>query len=653
MAYVAKSIKRVFGDDVDIEIFKYPEDLEEAITSKGLPDVFMFSNYVWNQNLGISFAKKIKNNNPDVLVVAGGPNICKEDYKQYKFLKNNLFIDFYVLGEGEVAAVELLINYTKKGYCIESLKKSMVRQSLCIYNDELLRGDMIDRIGSKKNECVNLRCDEQDYSLCSLDDVGSPYLNGMMDKFFDNKLYPLVETNRGCPFSCTFCQQGEKYYNKVVMRSIGLVSSELEYIAKHMAEYSPGVARIEFADPNFAMFKQDLEITEHLSRLQVKYGWPKVIGCSTGKNKPTQVINAVEKVFPDTLIISNSMQSTNPNTLREVKRSNINLDSYAQVQAEIQSRGLRSMADVILGLPLETKQSHFDAVYSLIDSGVQEFTSYQAMVLKSTELEEDVTSNKFGLVTKIRLLPRAIGKYKIYNSNVYIAETETIVVETSTLSFKDYLESRVLHLITMIYHNSGVFEIVDLILGKNNIQKSVLINSIYKRVKKGDSIILNMIDEFIKETKNELFDSEEECINFYCNEQNLTKVKSAQMGANLLWKYVGVSLFECWEEVVNEIVYSLNTLLKLDGDITNDINKYLLLRVVNVTDDMLQSVKIELKTKFIPEIFEMNNNNCQMKLSDNHFNSIMHYKGIYANNAGGWSLMLAQLRVHSFLRDFQ
>ena len=41
-----------------------------------------------------------------------------------------------------------------------------------------------------------------------LDEIPSPYLNGMMDKFFDGKLTPFLETNRGCPFTCSFCHTG-------------------------------------------------------------------------------------------------------------------------------------------------------------------------------------------------------------------------------------------------------------------------------------------------------------------------------------------------------------------------------------------------------------------------------------------------------------
>ena len=211
-AYVASYLKKVLGDKVEVSIFKYPSDLQESIAKGNHPDIFMFSSYYWNQNLGLAFAEEIKKSNEKTLVVAGGPNISKDRHKQKEFLENNPYIDFYILHEGEIAVAELLCRYIENDYCIDSLKKSAVRQSLSIYEGKLLVGDLIDRIGMKKSKSVNLQSNGPNYSVDTLDEIPSPYTNGMMDKFFDNKLYPLVETNRGCPFFCTFCQQGEDYH---------------------------------------------------------------------------------------------------------------------------------------------------------------------------------------------------------------------------------------------------------------------------------------------------------------------------------------------------------------------------------------------------------------------------------------------------------
>ena len=47
---------------------------------------------------------------------------------------------------------------------------------------------------------------------------------------------PVLTTNRGCPFTCTFCAEGNKYYSKVNKSNLTRVQQELEYIAKKIVK---------------------------------------------------------------------------------------------------------------------------------------------------------------------------------------------------------------------------------------------------------------------------------------------------------------------------------------------------------------------------------------------------------------------------------
>ena len=78
-------------------------------------------------------------------------------------------------------------------------------------NIKLMRGKHLDRIKD-------------------LDEIPSPYLNGMLDKFFDGKLTPFIETNRGCPFTCSFFI-GNDYFHKLNKFS-ERVKDEIYYIGK-------------------------------------------------------------------------------------------------------------------------------------------------------------------------------------------------------------------------------------------------------------------------------------------------------------------------------------------------------------------------------------------------------------------------------------
>ena len=115
-----------------------------------------------------------------------------------------------------------------------------------------------------------------------LDEIPSPYLNGTLDKFFDGKLTPFIETNRGCPFTCSFCHTGANYYHKLNKFSQERVKEEIEYIGKRCKELN--ITNLHMADVNFGMYPQDKLVCEFLLDSKKKYNWPLQIMATTGKN---------------------------------------------------------------------------------------------------------------------------------------------------------------------------------------------------------------------------------------------------------------------------------------------------------------------------------------------------------------------------------
>ena len=101
-----------------IRIFKYPEKLTMALENE-IPDVIGFSNYMWNSELSLALARRIKEYAADTIVVMGGPNYPVVESEQELFLRNHPEIDFHVKGEGEVAfanlMAELIRSDMKKG----------------------------------------------------------------------------------------------------------------------------------------------------------------------------------------------------------------------------------------------------------------------------------------------------------------------------------------------------------------------------------------------------------------------------------------------------------------------------------------------------------------------------------------------------------
>ena len=96
------------------------------------------------------------------------------------------------------------------------------------------------------------------------------YLKGYLDRFLeDDRLSPLIETNRGCPFQCTFCVDGVGSRDRIFKSSLERNEAELVYIAKRCnSKY------LQLADVNFGMYPEDIEFSKLLAQIKNKHNFP-------------------------------------------------------------------------------------------------------------------------------------------------------------------------------------------------------------------------------------------------------------------------------------------------------------------------------------------------------------------------------------------
>src|SRR5205823_9348659 len=153
-----------------------------------------------------------------------------------------------------------------------------------------------------------------------VEEIPSPWLSGIQDEFFDGKLAPMIETNRGCPFTCTFCVQGTRWYTKVHNFGVDRIKEEIHYVAKRIHSVCPSMGTLRIADSNYGMFERDIEISGHIGAARKRYGWPTYIDATTGKNRPERVIQSLEKANAG-MVIYQSVQSLDEGTLKNIKRS--------------------------------------------------------------------------------------------------------------------------------------------------------------------------------------------------------------------------------------------------------------------------------------------------------------------------------------------
>jgi radical SAM superfamily enzyme YgiQ (UPF0313 family) len=498
-------------EPLDITLFREPQDLKAALDSEPA-DVLGLSSYAWNHNLAIHFARYARAREPKVLTLMGGPNFPLTTEEQQTFLRSLPEIDIAVRGptyEGERAFLNIIRRISETGACRDEVLAEPVPGNMWIdrRTGALVQGGDVERIRD-------------------LDEVPSPYRTGLLDSFFTSGYFPLLQIARGCPFTCAFCNSSVRSNSKIFGHSLENVQADLLYIAERVQSEMP----VCFADDNFGMYPLDEEVADYVAYLQGRYDWPHYIRTTTGKNRSERIIRVMRKVR-GSLPMTAAVQSLNPVVLENIKRSNISLQAYAEIQKEVLAQGMQAYGELILCLPGETKASFMRSVNDLLESGVKRVSAHQLMLLHGAPLSNPESRERFGFRPKFRLVARDVGNY----TGELVMETEEIVVETPTFSFEDYLECRVFHLLLTIFYYEGNFEEAFELARQEGIKPFDLIVRLQSMLAQAPAGFRQVIDDFVRESQEELFETREECVAWA--ERNFEALADGSVGGNLLSKY--------------------------------------------------------------------------------------------------------------------
>jgi radical SAM superfamily enzyme YgiQ (UPF0313 family) len=526
---------------IDSRLFVYASTLAEAMNQQP-PDVLMLSNYVWNEELSHYYFRLAKRLNPACLTVMGGPNISNEPERQIDYVRRRPWLDVYVLGEGDFLANEIVRRFADAGLNRAELAKRGVPSAVFrTGGDDVLREATWARQGQ-------------------VGEIPSPWLTGIQDEFFDGKLAPMIETNRGCPFTCTFCVQGTSYYTKVHNFDVERMKEEIHYVARRIREFSPNMGTLRIADSNYGMYERDIEISSYIGQMQRDYGWPTFIDATTGKNRPDRIIKSVEQVS-GALVLYQAVQSLDEDVLRKVKRQTIKLEGYKQLEVHMRGRGLRSVSDLILGLPGESLQSHLRGLHTLLDSNIHQMHNFQAMMLRGSEMETLEVREMFKFDTRFRVLPKNFGVY----DGEKVFDVEEIIVATDTLPFEDYITCRKWHLTSSVFWNDGWFEDVVRFCRAHGLKNAEWWGAMLPAMENGSPAVREFLQSFVGETEGELFPTREACQEFYSREENFQKLRNGEIGDNLMYRYRAIASFHLWDEICTTAMEATRSLLKDRG----------------------------------------------------------------------------------------
>ena len=406
--------------------FVFRDGIDDDITKSKNLDILLCSCYVWNWKITTHLAKEIKKINPNCLVIFGGPQV-PDDTRC--FFENYPFVDIIVHGEGE--------------YIIENLFKTFLDDK----DWSKVKGISTRSFRTAPQERIN-----------SLMDLPSPYLTNqiwdLVDKNSEIDWDTSWETNRGCPYQCTFCDWGSATFTKVRKFEEERLMKEIEWFANNKMRY------IDCCDANFGLFEErDKKIAEKLKEQSLEKNFPKKFGVAWAKNTTEKILPIAKELRDGGIIgaISLSVQSLDPTTLKNIIRANIKFDKFSDLTTIFRKNDIPTYTEVIIGLPGETLDSFKNGLETIAQTRIGSFLWNICSVLPNAPMNIPEYKEKF----KIKTIPSPIKLRHAsleYIKKDKIHEEEQIVVETYSYTTPELKQMLLYAWAISTYQNLGIFE---------------------------------------------------------------------------------------------------------------------------------------------------------------------------------------------------
>ena len=149
----------------------------------------------------------------------------------------------------------------------------------------------------------------------------------------------MLETNRGCPYTCSFCYWGGATGQKLRKFSTDRISAELELAAPMQ------IPEVVLCDSNFGMLKEDEEFVETIIRLREQHGYPRSFETSWAKNKSKSFYAIVERMKKVGLRSSFTLalQTLSDPSLVLMKRKNMKVNDWRELAGWLKSQGITNV----------------------------------------------------------------------------------------------------------------------------------------------------------------------------------------------------------------------------------------------------------------------------------------------------------------------
>jgi len=473
------------------DVAESPQELIDRIVIQE-PDVVGISCYMWNDKLTMYIAEQVKIKLPNIKIIAGGPALYYEHFKGW--FVENWFIDALCeySGYGEVFITDYLDGVPIKDipFCVyPSLRRAFWNKATSDYNKR-----------------------EFNYPMPYLDNI--EYLK----KFPKEQTTIILDTSRGCPYACSYCEWGGGTSTKVVFKPIEETIKELEVIFEYL-----NPTHIDIINANFGIVKDDIKIAKKIVELNnnkcVKY--INVYGPTKTSKK---FLREIYDIFLSNGILDDikvSVQHTNQTILDNISRIDMPFDDQIEFYTDLRDKYNKNLrAELIIGLPGETLDTFYDLIEHITKSKYLEPTMYEWMMLPSAPAASPEYMSSMKIKTKKALVNLDLQGRNVIPRNEYTVDKQLtgtrhllfdqnwlqpydIVVSTYSYGVEQWVEMEMFKYYFSFLNRNRVITPIQNRLRSNGVDITEFNRTLFKEFLLSIPTISKIYNEFIDNINNE------------------------------------------------------------------------------------------------------------------------------------------------------